>query len=112
MNYLNHHSCVTAATPTCTIFEKLYLKKFFIQVFDEKKSCEECGVVYNPLYNFCMIACCGPAIRVCNQCNWDTVPCKSCKENDIGDIVISKKINSCVGCKDEKEMKKLMEKNI
>ena len=111
MNYLNH-SCVTTATPTCTIFEKLYLQKFFIQVFDEKKSCEECGVVYKPLYNFYMIACCGPAMRVCNICNWDTVPCKSCKENDIGDIVISKKINSCVACKDEKEMKKLMEKNI
>ena len=111
MDYLNH-SCITPATSTCTIFEELRMQKFSIQVFNEKKSCEECGVVYKPLYNFYMIGCCGPVMRVCNVCNWETIPCVICKENNVGDILINKKKNSCVGCKDEKSVKKLMEKNI
>ena len=93
-------------------FERLHLQKFFIQVFGEEKDCEECGVVYNPLYNFCMISCCGPVMRVCNICNWERVPCVNCKENVIGDIIISKKINSCVGCKEAKIMKNIMKENI
>ena len=111
MDYLNH-SCITPATSTCTIFEELRMQKFSIQVFNEKKSCEECGVVHKALYNFYMIGCCGPAIRVCSICNWDTIPCVTCRENNVGDIIINKKINSCVACRDEKSVKKLMEKNI
>ena len=107
------HSCNPAnEVATCTIFEQLLLQKFFIQVFNEEKSCEECGVVYRPLHNFYMIACRGPAMRVCNVCNWETVPCMTCKENKVGDIIINKKINSCVVCKEEKIVKKIMEKNI
>ena len=111
MEYLNHN-CVAPATSTSTIFEELRVQKFSIQVFNEKKSCEECGVMYKPLYNFYMIGCCGAVMRVCNICNWDTIPCMSCKEKKIGDIIINKKKNTCIGCKDEKEVKKMMEKNI
>ena len=106
-----NHNCITTTTVPPTVVN-LYLQKFFIQVFDEKKNCEECGTVYEPKYNFCMIACCGPVIRVCNTCNWEIVPCVNCKEKEIGDIIISKKINCCTGCRDEKLVKKMMEKNI
>ena len=86
------------------IFERLHLQKFFIQVFGEEKACEECGVEYAPLYNFCMISCCGAVMRVCSVCNWETVPCITCKENDIGDIIINKKKNHCLACDGEKIM--------
>ena len=95
--------------------KKIRLHKFFIQVFVEEKACEECGVEYPALYNFCMISCCGGVMRVCNVCNWETVPCISCKENDIGDIIINKKINHCVACNEEKIMfreMKTMQTNI
>ena len=84
--------------------KKIQLNKFFIQVFGEKKTCEECGVGYDPLYNFYMISCCGTVMRVCSVCNWETVPCTSCKENNIGDIIINKKINHCDACAEEKIM--------
>ena len=105
------HSCIPANNET-TCYKQLLLQKFFIQVFAEEKSCEECGSVYHPLHNFCMISCCGPVMRVCNTCNWETVPCVDCTENKVGDIIINKKINKCVACKEEKIVKKRMEKNI
>ena len=70
---------------------KMQLKSFSIQVYDVEKSCEECGVVHKPLYNFYMIACCGNVMRVCGICNWETVPCLCCKENNVGGIIINKK---------------------
>ena len=83
---------------------KIRLKSFSIQVYDVEKSCEECGVVYNPLYNFYMIACCGNVMRVCGICNWETVPCLCCKENNVGGIIINKKKNHCDMCAEEKIM--------
>ena len=105
------HSCIPANNKP-TSYERLLLQKFSIQVFAEEKNCEECGSVYQPLHNFCMIGCCGGVMRVCNTCNWETVPCVTCKENKVGDIVVDKKINKCAACKEEKIVMKRMVKNI
>ena len=75
----------------CKNSESLHLSKFSIQVFDVKLNCEECGVEYPPLHNFCIIRCCGEEKRCCIICNWETVPCQSCRDNNIGDIIIGKK---------------------
>ena len=83
---------------------KIRLSSFSIQVYDEKKCCEECGVEYNALYNFCMIGCCDRVMRVCNTCNWETIPCLCCKNNNVGDIILSKKKNHCDVCAEQKLM--------
>ena len=89
---------------------RLHLKSFSIQVYDVEKSCEECGVVHKPLYNFYMIACCGNVMRVCGICNWETVPCLCCKENNVGGIIINKKKNHCDMCAEEKIIFREIEK--
>ena len=93
---------------TCMV--KIRLNSFSIQVYDEEKSCEECGVVYKPLYNFYMIGCCGSVMRVCSTCNWETVPCLCCKKNNVGGIIINKKKNHCNMCAEEKLMFREIEK--
>lgn len=70
----------------------LLLTKFSIKVFDKKMACEECGVVQSPKYNFYMIKCCGETeSRFCSSCNWKSIPCQKCKDNKVGDIIITKK---------------------
>ena len=86
--------------------EKLYVTKFSIVAWDKAKSCEECGVEYPPLHNFCVIACCGVEMCCCFCCNWETVPCRTCKENNNGSILINKLKNTCEDCEKEKKTRK------
>lgn len=88
----------------CKNSESLHLSKFSIQVFDVKLNCEECGVEYPPLHNFCIIRCCGEEKRCCIICNWETVPCQSCRDNNIGDIIIGKSKKTCEGCAEVKKV--------
>ena len=71
--------------------EVLHLSKFSIQVFPNNMCCEECGVVYKSLYNFCIVACCSVEKRLCSTCDWESIPCKTCRENKTGDVLINKK---------------------
>ena len=86
--------------------EKLYVTKFSIVAWDKAKSCEECGVEYPPLHNFSVIACCGVEMCCCFCCNWETVPCRTCKENNNGSILINKLKNTCEDCEKEKKTRK------
>ena len=91
------------------IMENLYFTKFSIEVFSEKKNCEECGVMYDPPYNFCVVRCCGEEIRVCTACNWESVPCQFCRDNNTGGIIISKLKKNCDVCSEEKKIYKNQE---
>ena len=93
----------------CKITESLHLSKFSIQAFDVKLNCEECGVEYQPLHNFCIISRCGEEKRCCFVCNWESVPCKPCRENKIGRIIVDKTKNTCEGCSEEKKVFKMIE---
>ena len=84
--------------------EVLHLSKFSIQVFPNNMCCEECGVVYKSLYNFCIVACCSVEKRLCSTCDWESIPCKTCRENKTGNVVINKKKNPCLVCKEEKKV--------